>query len=249
MKCKHCGAQMDKSLICPKCGLSYPPRKLALNKILMIAGGSIVVLSVLGFFIALKIYDKMHQDNALLPGIYAGMTKQELYAVLKNDYPALYDGKVLENPKARKGADPMSYVSYAEYCNVLGLRNAMELEVSFVTSGNTQYVDSYTLSLPYTVGSTDATSGEIIQDDINTHLIPMLERKYGPSIDSDVEYEQKFGIRESVRLTVSRTDQLLDFKNYSKTDFSIYGSQNYCTRIAYQGSSSHTIWNVLKYVE
>ena len=96
----------------------------------------------------LKIYDSTHQSSVLLPEIYAGMTKEELYAALKQYYSALYGGKVLENPLVREGAD-----------------------------------------------------------------------------------------------------KLLDYQNYALTTFRAYSDSNYCCRISYQGSSSHTLFNVLKHVK
>jgi len=243
MKCEHCGAKLGKELICPKCGHSRSPRKRSAKKII-IASAAGVAAAAAGGFAALRIYDSVHQSNALLPGIYAGMTKAEFYTELKQRYSALYGGKVIENPFVREGADRLSYTAYAEYCNALSLNRPMELEVTFVSSGGTQYVDSYTLSFPYIT----ETASEI-KDDIREKVIPVLEGKYGASLEDGGEYKAEFGIRESVSVYISRADSLLDYNNYSATTFHAYGDNNYCCRITYQGSSSHTLFNVLKHVK
>ena len=249
MKCKNCGFKVGKNYVCPRCGLSYPKYTAPIwIKIVLVLTG-LAVIAVIGIFVALKVYDSSHQENALLPGIYAGMTKQELYSVLENKYPALYGGKMTQNPKVRDGADSLSYVAYTSYCNALSLNRAMELEVTFVTSGGTQFVDSYKLSLPYIADSDTPQLDSVVEQDLNDKLIPLLEQKYGVSEETDVEYEKHFGYKESVRLTISRADQLLDFQSGVQKQFSAYDDSSFCARIAYQGSSSQTLFNVLKHIK
>lgn len=249
MKCKNCGYKVGKNYVCPRCGLSYPKYTAPIwLKIVLVVSG-LAVVAVIGVFIALKIYDSSHQSNALLPGIYAGMTKKDFNVTLKNQYPSLAGGKYMENPKVREGADTISYVAYATYCNALSINGAAELEVTFVSSGGTEFVDSYKLSVPFIADANTPKLDSVVEENLNKKIIPMLEGKYGVSDETDVEYEKHFGLKESVRLTISRADQLLGFKDAALTSFAGYNEDSFCARISYQGSSSQTLFNVLEYVK
>lgn len=243
MKCRLCGARvLRKNDHCTQCGAKIMRNPHAIRKLMFRLVLLFILLIIAGiiFIIGLHIFDRTHRSKALLQGLYTGMTKQEMIQVLKEDYPMFYNGKQMKNANAPAGADDMTYVAYAEYCNALDLKRPMCLEVHFFTAGKEQYVHSYTISTPYTFQSTDGGTDKVVAHDIQTKVVPALESKYGTSeaAEGDVEYLKHFNVRESVTAKLGKVSKLLGFQDALLNEFKTYESTNICIGITYEGFSS-----------
>lgn len=251
MKCRLCGAKVKrKNGHCTRCGAKIMRnpneiRKLMFKAFLALIG---LILLFVAFIISLFIFDKTHQDDALLPGLYTGMTKLDMLIKLQADYPYFYNGKQTKAENPPEGTEPMVYTAYTEYGKALGLNRAMQLEAYFFESGGEIYLHSYTLSMPYiTALSNDGTVDKVTVHDIQTKVVPVLTELYGESENAEgtTEYLTHFNFGESVRAEYSKVSKLVGYQDALLSQFKSYESMSTCLRITYAGKSSKLFWHTL----
>ena len=246
MKCRLCGAAVKrKNGHCTQCGakIMRNPNEYRKNLFKLFMFFCVLILVVIVFIVSMLIFDKAHQDEALLPGLYTGITKQEMVQTLQKDYPAFYENaKQMRNPNASSDGDgSMIYVSYAEFSKVLGQSRPMAFVATLYAIGNQQYLDTYTVAIPY-VSEADAdgaSASKAAVYDIQTKILPILTQKYGASEDAGgiVEYYKQFNFSESVSATDGRISDLPNYEDALQREFKGYDGKNFCLMVTYEGNS------------
>ena len=244
MKCRLCGARVRrKEDHCTQCGAKIMRNPNASKKLMMrLFLFLLVLLLVLLLFAGcMMIYDKVHRSDALLPGLYTGMTKQEMLKTLKTDYPVFYSGgKQMRNPTGERGKEnTLVDVAYTNYSNALGLNRPMCFEATFYTLSGQEFLDTYSITMPYIMNAEDGGTNKTAIHDIQTKIVPVLTEQYGASepAGGETEYLAHFNFVESVRATQTRLSKLPGYGDALLGEFSSYEDMSFCVRITYEGYS------------
>ncbi|MBR5372987.1 MAG: hypothetical protein IK130_12335 [Oscillospiraceae bacterium] len=253
MKCRLCGAAVKrKNGHCTQCGakIMRNPNEYRKNLFKLFLFFCVMVLAVIVFIVSMLIFDKAHQDEALLPGLYTGMTKQEMIQTLQRDYPAFSGGKQLRSTNDIQNSDgSMIYVSYSEYSKVLGQNRPMAFVATLFGMNNQQYLDTYSVVIPYvTDAESDGSSGnKSAVYDIQTKILPVLINKYGASEEAGgiVEYYRQFNFSESVTATDSKVSDLPEYEDALLKEFKGYEGTSFCVTITYAGNSFNRLRKTL----